>query len=90
MKKNIPLILVSFLLGMIFDSYVFRLPKLQDCYKSYHEVMDVVDYYSIILSEPQIDCGNIIEDNINLKKENKNLLKENEEVFNYCIDYEEN
>jgi len=84
MTKKILLILIGFMLGMLADAALFRLPKLHECYTTSNEIMDVVDYYSIMLMRSLNTCDDIINDNISLIRQHKNIALENARLVEMC------
>ena len=84
MAKKILLILTAFILGAVSDAALFRLPKLHECYVTSNEVMDIVDYYSVMLARSLNTCEDIINDNIILTRQHKNITIENARLIEAC------
>jgi len=82
--KNITILTVAFALGMIADSTIFRLPNLQECYDTSNEVMDVVDYYTVMLGRALNTCEDVIEDNIQLTRRHRMISVRNAELVTSC------
>ena len=84
MIRNILLILAGFIAGMSADAILFQLPNLRECYSTKSEIMDVVDYYSIMLSRTLNTCEDIINDNIVLTRRHREIVTRNAELVEQC------
>lgn len=84
MTKKILLILAAFITGAVSDAALFRLPRLYECYVTSNEVMDIVDYYSVMLTRSLNTCEDIINDNIILTRQHKNAIVENAKLVEMC------
>jgi hypothetical protein len=84
MIRNILLILIGFISGMFIDALLFQLPGLHECYETNSEIMDVVDYYSVMLTRSLNTCEDIINDNITLTKQYKEAAIRNAELIEQC------
>lgn len=84
MTKNVLLVLFGFVIGGILDAALFRLPALYECYDNIDEVMDVVDYYSVMLTRSLNTCEDIINDNIVLTRRHREITLRNAELVEQC------
>ena len=84
MTRKILLFLTGFTIGMIADAVLFKLPRLQECYESTSEIMDVVDYYSIMLTRSLDTCEEIVDENIALTRLHRDLSVRNAELIEQC------
>jgi uncharacterized membrane protein len=84
MIKKTLLILIGFMTGMFIDALLFQLPGLQVCYDTNNEIMDVVDYYSVMLTRSLNTCEDIINDNITLTRQHRVVTLRNAELVEQC------
>jgi hypothetical protein len=84
MIKKIFLILIGFMLGMITDAALFQLPRLHECYDINNETMDVVNYYSVMLTRSLNTCEDIINDNIMLTRQKREISLRNAKLTEQC------
>jgi hypothetical protein len=84
MIKKILLILIGFMLGMITDAALFQVPRLHECYETNNEIMDVIDYYSVMLTRSLNTCEDIINDNITLTRQHRAAALRNAELIEQC------
>jgi hypothetical protein len=84
MIRNILLILTGFITGMTADAILFQLPSLHACYETNNEIMDVVDYYSVMLTRSLNTCEDIINDNIVLTRRHREIVSINADLVEQC------
>jgi NADH:ubiquinone oxidoreductase subunit D len=84
MTRNILLILTGFMIGMTADAVLFQLPRLHECYDTKSEIMDVVDYYALMLTRSLNTCEDIINDNIVLTRRHREIVTRNAELVEQC------
>lgn len=76
--------MLGFLFGMISDTILFQAPRLQECYRINNEIMDVVDYYSVMLTRSLNTCEDIVNDNIVLTRQHRLISIRNSELVEQC------
>jgi DNA-binding Lrp family transcriptional regulator len=84
MTRNILLILLGFMTGMLADATLFKLPRLQECYETTSEIMDVVDYYSLMLTRSLDTCEELVDENVDLIRRHRDLAVRNAEIIEQC------
>jgi hypothetical protein len=84
MTRNILLFLAGFTIGMLADAVLFKLPRLQECYELTDEIMDVVDYYALMLTRSLDTCEEILDENIDLTMRQKELSVKNSDLIKQC------
>jgi hydroxyacyl-ACP dehydratase HTD2-like protein with hotdog domain len=84
MINKIIFAIVMFLSGAFIDAAFFRLPKLQQCFTTSSEIMDVVDYYAIMFERTLMTCEEVIDDNIELTRKHRELSFKNADLINRC------
>jgi len=84
MTRNILLILTGFITGMTADAILFQLPRLHECYDTKSEIMDVVEYYSVMLTRTLNTCEDIINDNVVLTRRHRETVSRNADLVEQC------